>query len=79
MAKRMRKAVARPKSPVASETAKPRMAWEKSHCFRVGFLASPKRRLPNTDPVPGPEPATPTAVAPATLAAGSMSLKWRWF
>lgn len=36
--KRMRKATIRPKSPMPSERAKPRMAQGKSCCFRDRFL-----------------------------------------
>jgi len=40
-----------------------------------GFLAYPMMREPNTDPIPAPDPATPTVAAPApiNLAAESMS------
>merc|ERR1719175_106949 len=60
---------------MASERAKPRMAEENSCCFREGFLAYPMMREPKTEPIPAPEPATPTVVAPApmNLAAESMS------
>merc|ERR1712062_873364 len=66
----------RQNSPMASERAKPRMAYENSCCLREGFLAYPMMREPKTDPIPAPEPATPTVAAPApmNLAAESMSL-----
>merc|ERR1719507_1383276 len=56
---------------MASERAKPRMAEENSCCFREGFLAYPMKR----EPIPAPDPATPTVAAPApmNLAAESMS------
>ena len=39
------------------------------------YLAYPMMREPKTDPIPAPEPATPTVAAPApmNLAAESMS------
>lgn len=39
MAKRMRKATIKQKSPIASDRAKPKMAWERSCCLRDRFLA----------------------------------------
>jgi len=75
-ANKIRKATIRQKSPIASERAKPRIAYENSCCFKLGFLAYPMMRLPNTVPIPAPDPATPTVAAPApiNLAAESMSL-----
>merc|ERR1712121_482162 len=52
---------------MASERAKPRMAWENSCCFREGFLAYPMMREPKTEPIPAPDPATPTVAAPAPM------------
>uniref|UniRef100_A0A1I8HYS7 Transmembrane protein n=1 Tax=Macrostomum lignano TaxID=282301 RepID=A0A1I8HYS7_9PLAT len=48
---------------------------ENSCCLRLGFLAYPITRFPNTLPMPAPDPATPTVAAPAPmyLAAWSMS------
>uniref|UniRef100_H2Y070 Uncharacterized protein n=1 Tax=Ciona intestinalis TaxID=7719 RepID=H2Y070_CIOIN len=37
-ANRIRKATIRQKRPIASDNAKPRMAYVKSCCFREGFL-----------------------------------------
>ena len=39
MAKRMRKAILRQKTPMVSKRAKPGMASEKNCSFRDGFLA----------------------------------------
>ena len=41
----------------------------------IRYLAYPMMREPKTDPIPAPEPATPTVAAPApmNLAAESMS------
>lgn len=38
MANRMRKATIKQKRPIASDKANPRIAYEKSCCFRDGFL-----------------------------------------
>jgi len=76
IANRIRKATIRQNSPMASDRANPRIAYENSCCFRDGFLAYPMMRLPNTVPIPAPDPATPTVAAPApmNLAAVSISL-----
>merc|ERR1719376_1612650 len=60
---------------MASDRANPRMAYEKSCCLSEGFLAYPMMREPKTEPIPAPDPATPTVAAPAprNLAAESMS------
>ena len=62
---------------MASERANPRMAYEKSCCLREGLRAYPMMSDPKTDPIPAPDPATPTVAAPApmNLAAESMSLR----
>ncbi|MCX7564693.1 hypothetical protein OS176_14370, partial [Xanthomonadaceae bacterium XH05] len=75
MANRMRKATIKQERPIASDRANPKIAYENNCCFRDGFLAYPMMRLPNTVPIPAPEPATPTVAAPApmNLAAVSMS------
>lgn len=48
---------------------------ENQQNHRSAYLAYPMMRLPNTVPIPAPEPATPTVAAPApmNLAAVSMS------
>merc|ERR1719412_48274 len=60
---------------MASDRANPRIAYEKSCCFNDGLRAYPIMREPKTDPIPAPDPATPTVAAPApmNLAAESMS------
>lgn len=63
----MRKAIIKQKRPMASDKANPRMVKEKSCCFNDGFLAKPITKLPNTVPIPAPEPATPTVAAPAPM------------
>ena len=51
--------------------------------MRLGFLAYPMMSDPNTEPIPAPDPATPTVAAPAPInfAAESISdleeLVWR--
>merc|ERR1712112_64971 len=52
---------------MASDRANPRIAYEKSCCLSEGFLAYPMMRDPNTDPIPAPDPATPTVAAPAPM------------
>lgn len=59
-AKRIKNAIIRQKRPIASDKAKPRMAYEKSCCFRDGFLAYPIIRLPKTVPIPAPLPGKHT-------------------
>lgn len=54
-AKRRRNAIIRQNRPMASERAKPRMAYEKSWPFRVGFREQPIIKDPNTTPIPMPE------------------------
>merc|ERR1719318_1621949 len=75
MANSRRKAIIKQNRPMASDRANPRMAQENSSCLRPGFLAYPMMRAPKTDPIPAPDPATPTVAAPApmNLAAESMS------
>jgi len=53
--------------PIASDRAKPKMAKAKSSPFSDGFLAYPMTRLPNTVPIPAPDPAHPTVAAPAPM------------
>jgi len=52
---------------MASERAKPRMAYVNSCCFRDGLRAYPMIKLPKTVPIPAPEPASPTVAAPAPM------------
>merc|ERR1712080_328111 len=61
--------------PIASERAKPRIAYEKSWAFSEGLRAYPITREPNTVPIPAPDPAAPTMAHPAPiyLAAESIS------
>merc|ERR1719318_2428006 len=75
MANSRRKAIIKQNRPMASDRANPRIAYEKSCCLREGFLAYPMMRDPKTDPIPAPDPATPTVAAPApmNLVAESMS------
>ncbi len=46
------KAIIRQKRPIASDKAKPKMAQEKSCCFKLGFLAQATTSEPNTVPIP---------------------------
>lgn len=45
IANRMRKATIKQKSPIASDRANPRIAYEKSCCFSDGFLQNRRDRL----------------------------------
>merc|ERR1712166_596560 len=49
-----KKAIIRQKRPIASDRAKPKMAYEKSCCFNEGLRAYPMMREPKTDPIPAP-------------------------
>lgn len=40
---------------MASDKAKPKMAYENNCCLREGFLAQPTIKEPNTEPIPAPE------------------------
>lgn len=44
----------RQNSPIASDKAKPRIAYENNCCFNVGFRAYPIIKQPNTMPIPTP-------------------------
>ena len=71
------KAIIRQNRPIASDKAKPKMAYENNCCLRPGLRAQPITKLPKTVPIPAPAPATPTVAAPAPiyLAAESISLR----
>jgi len=73
--KRIKNAIISEKSPIASDNANPRIAYENNCGFKEGFRAYPMIKLPNTVPIPAPEPDTPTVAAPApiNLAACSIS------
>src|SRR5215469_630188 len=59
------KAIMTAKRPVASEKAKPKMAYWKSWPRRDGLRAIPWIRPPKTEPIPAPAPARPTVAMPA--------------
>ncbi len=46
------KAIIRQKRPIASDKAKPKIAYEKSCCFKLGFRAQATTSEPNTVPIP---------------------------
>lgn len=62
-----KKAIIRQKGPIVSVREKPRMANENSCPFKGRFPAYPMARLPNTLPVPTPDPETYTVAAPAPI------------
>lgn len=53
-----RKAIIRQKSPVASAKANPKIAYWNNWARNEGFLAVASIKLPNTNPIPTPAPAT---------------------
>ena len=67
----------RQKRPIASERANPRIAYENNCCFSDGFLAYPMIRDPKTEPIPAPDPATPTVAAPAPINFAAESISCR--
>lgn len=52
---------------MASVRANPRIAIRKSSSFKDGFREVPKRRAPNTVPIPTPAPANPIVAKPAPI------------
>lgn len=68
------KPIDKQKRPIASERAKPRMAYEKSCCLSEGLRAYPITSAPNTFPIPAPDPATPTVAAPAPMYFAALSI-----
>merc|ERR1712176_904654 len=72
---KIKKDIISEKSPIASDKANPKIAYEKSCGFNDGLRAWPMIKLPKTVPIPAPDPAQPTVAAPApiNLAACSIS------
>merc|ERR1712080_51508 len=62
--------------PIASERAKPRIAYEKSWAFSEGLRAYPMTREPNTVPIPAPDPAAPTMAQPAPMYRAAESISF---
>ena len=50
---------------MASDMAKPKMAYVNNCCLSAGLRAYPIMRLPKTVPIPAPLPAAPMEAAPA--------------
>jgi hypothetical protein len=59
------KAIIKANRAVASEKAKPKIAYENNWFFNEGFRATPTIRHPNTIPIPTPAPARPIVANPA--------------
>lgn len=62
-----RKAIIRANNPVASEKANPKIAYEKSCPFNIGFLDTPNIKQPNTTPIPIPAPIKPVVANPVPI------------
>ena len=67
IAKRIKKAIIKANSAIASVKAKPRIAILKSSSFNEGFLEIPNTSAPNTVPIPIPAPASPIVAHPAPI------------
>lgn len=52
---------------MASENAKPKIAYEKSCPLRRGFLETPIINAPNTTPIPIPAPINPVVAKPVPI------------
>src|SRR6516165_10879714 len=78
--KRIRKAIARPKRPVASASAKPRNAKGCTCPCEAGLRATALISAENTLPMPTPAPtrAMQASPAPIILAAERSILVFRW-
>ena len=64
---RIRNAIIRANSAMASVRANPRIANLKRSSFRLGFLAVPKIKDPKMNPIPIPAPASPKVDSPAPI------------
>jgi len=62
-----KKAIIKANNPVASEKAKPKIAYAKSWPLKEGFLATPKINAPNTTPIPTPAPINPVVANPVPI------------
>lgn len=61
----MRNAIIRANRATASVSAKPRIVYPNSCCFKLGFRAYPRISDPKTIPTPAPTPVRPTVAIPA--------------
>lgn len=52
---------------MASENAKPKIAYENSWLLNAGFLAVPRISAPNTTPIPTPAPIKPVVAIPVPI------------
>lgn len=61
--------------PVASEKAKPNIAYENNCPLKDGFLATPKIRAPKTVPIPIPAPIKPVVARPVPINLAASNIK----
>ena len=52
---------------MASENAKPNIAYENNWPLKDGFLATPNIKAPNTTPIPTPAPINPVVAKPVPI------------
>jgi hypothetical protein len=64
---KIKKLIISANNATASDNANPIIAYVNNCCFNDGFLAYPNIKLPNTIPIPAPDPATPTHATPAPM------------
>lgn len=62
-----KKAIINANNPVASEKAKPRMAYENNCPLKDGFLDTPIINAPKTTPIPTPAPIKPVVAKPVPI------------
>ena len=72
-------AIIRANKPVASEKAKPKIAYE-NNCPRIdGFLATPNIKAPNTTPIPTPAPIKPVVAKPVPIILATCIMTFLFF
>ncbi len=64
---KIKKAIIKAKSPIASVSANPRIVNPKSCCLNEGFLANEFTKAAKTIPIPAPTPASPIVAKPAPI------------
>jgi hypothetical protein len=64
---KIKKAIIRPNSAIASVNAKPNIAYIKSWRPTDGFLENPMINAPKTVPIPTPDPARAIVAKPAPI------------
>jgi len=64
---KIKNAIIKAKSAIASVNAKPKIAKRNISSFKVGFLEVPKINDPKINPIPIPAPASPEVDSPAPI------------